>query len=289
MKKLNIINYPLLVVLIATLAYSKITFSTEPRKQAQLRSYLELPTSGKLPAIPYVWERKTNRKHLVVIGSRHERNPRSPMFDRIEAIFKRVRPEVVIHESVAPEQLKTMPRDQAIMIAADLGFAVYLAGKYGAPISSGDPPERAEFKALLAHYPAEDVFVFLTAQRLIGSVHKPDLKIARAEYSNFYQNYLVQNGIPKRQDWGQWDGFLKAYERVVGIPFSRDSWGPVFVNPTLRSGRLNQIARSSAVVRDRYLLAAIGKALKDHDRVVVVFGGWHVLALEPVLNDLMTE
>ena len=129
MKKLNIINSPLLVVLIATLGYSKITFSAERLNQAQPRSYLELPTSGKLSAIPYEWERKTNRKHLVVIGSRRERNPRSPMFDRIETIFKRVRPEMVIHESVAAEQLKTMPRDQAIVIAADLGFTIYLAGK----------------------------------------------------------------------------------------------------------------------------------------------------------------
>lgn len=142
------------MVLIATLVYSKITFSAEPVKQAPPRSYLELPTSGKLSAIPYVWERKTNRKYLVAIGSRHERNPRSPMFDRIDAIFKRVRPEMVIYESVAPKQLKTMPRDQSIVIAADLGLTIYLAGKYGAPISRRDPPERAEFKALLADYPA---------------------------------------------------------------------------------------------------------------------------------------
>lgn len=83
----------------------------------------------------------------MVIGSRHERNPHSPKFDRIEAIFKRVRPEIVIHESVAAEQLKTMPRDQSNVIAADLGFTIYLPGKYGAPISSGDASERAEFKA----------------------------------------------------------------------------------------------------------------------------------------------
>ena len=52
---------------------------------------------------------------------------------------------------------------------------------------------------------------------------------------------------------------------------------------------MNQIARTSDVVRDRYPLAVIRKALKDHDRVVVVFGGWHVLALKPVLNDVVIE
>ena len=52
MRKLNIINSPLLVVLIATLGYSKITFSAERLNQAQPRSYFELPKSGKLSAIP---------------------------------------------------------------------------------------------------------------------------------------------------------------------------------------------------------------------------------------------
>lgn len=289
MKKFNIIISILLLVVISTSTYGGAVFSAESRKPAQARSYLELPTSVKLSAAPYVWERITDRKHLVVIGSRHERSPHSPMYDRIEAVFKRVRPELVVHESVAPEQLKTMSRDQAIKTAADLGFAVYLAGKYGAATLSGDAPIKAEFKALLSNYAAEDVFVFLTVQRLIGSVNKPNLKIARAEYANFYQHYLVQNRIPKKQEWAEWDGFLKAYEHVVGSPFSRNSWSPDFVNPTLNKGRLNQVARSSDRVRDQHLLAAISKGLKDHDRVVVVFGGWHVLALEPVLNDLLIE
>jgi len=289
MKRLNITRPISVVFASAMLGFCTCSFSAEPRKQAQPRSYLELPTSGKFSAIPYVWERKGQRKHLIVIGSRHERDPNSPIFARIEAIFNRIWPEIVIHESVAPEQLKTMPRDQAIKIGADLGFTVYLAGKYNAQIRSGDAPEKDEFKALLAVYPAEDVFVFLTSQRLIGSVRNPDLKIAQAEYSSFYQDYLVKNGIPKRHDWAQWNGFLKAYERVVGKPFSRETWRPIFVNPTVSTTRLNQVARTSDIVRDRFLLAAIQNALKDYNRVVVVFGGWHVLALEPVLNDLVVD
>lgn len=289
MKQLNTNFLVSLVVVTAAVGFCGCSFSAEPRKPAQPRSYLELPGSRQVSAVPYVWERKGKTKHLIVIGSRHVRDPRSPLFDRIETIFNRIRPEVVIHENVAPEHLKTMPMDQAIKIGADLGFTVHLAERFNAQIRSGDAPEKDEFKALLAVYPAEDVFVFLTGQRLIGSVRNPDLKIAQAEYSNFYHGYLVKNGIPKREDWAQWNGFLKAYERVVGKPFTRESWHPVFVNPTVSATRLNQVARTSDVVRDRFLLASIRKALKDNDRVVVVFGAWHVLALEPVLNDLVLE
>jgi len=289
MKRLNINCVVYFAIVITTIGFCTSSFSAVPKGHAQPRSYLELPKLREFSTAPYVLERRGKRKHLIVIGSRHERDPNSSMLDGIEELFNRIRPEVVIHESFVPEQLKTMPRDQAIRVGADLGFAVYLAGRYDAQIRSGDAPEKAEFKALLAAHTAEEVFVFLTGQRLIGSVRNPDLKIAQAEYSKFYLEYLVKNGIPKRDDWSQWNGFLESYKRVVGKPFTRESWGPIFVNPTVNATRLNQVARTSDVVRDRFLLAAIHKALKDHDRVVVVFGSWHVLALEPVLNELVVE
>jgi hypothetical protein len=47
--------------------------------------------------------------------------------------------------------------------------------------------------------------------------------------------------------------------------------------------------RSADTFRDSHLLAAIQSALREHDRVVVVFGGWHVLALEPMLNGVFKD
>jgi hypothetical protein len=182
-----------------------------------------------------------------------------------------------------------MPRDQAIERAADLGFAVYLAGRYHVPVRSGDAPVREEFKALLARHAAEDVFVFLTAQRLIGSERNPDLKTAAAEYPGFFEDYLIGNGLPLHKGWEEWKGFLREYRRVVGRALSKTSWNPDLVSPILNSGRLSQIARTSDAFRDRYLLTSIQKALGDHDRIVVIFGGWHVLALEPELDEVLKD
>lgn len=52
MKKLNIISCPLVVVLIATLVYSKITFSAEPVKQAQPEAILNSQHQESFPPYP---------------------------------------------------------------------------------------------------------------------------------------------------------------------------------------------------------------------------------------------
>ncbi len=287
MKRLNSMRSALLVVGVIVTFGCASTFAANGEEQAKPRSYLELSASGKLSIVPYVWEREAHGKHVAVIGTRHRYDPRSPMYDRIEAIFKRIQPQLVLHENVAPEDLAVEPRDQAIRRAADLGFAVYLAHRYGVSVQSADAPVKEEIKALLARYPAEDVFVFLTAQRLIGSERNPDLKANAVEYPGFLENYLIQNGLPRKKDWEAWGGFLKEYKRVVGHPLIGKSWNPDLLSPIRNASRLNQVARTSDEFRDHYLLVTIKMALQKYDRVVVIFGGWHVLALEPELDGML--
>lgn len=135
----NIIRIALLLGTITALSGAK-ALATEAGRPVQPRNYLELAALAKPSTVPYVWEREAGAKHIVVIGSHHLRDPHAPMFDRIEAIFKRVQPQVVIHEGVAPEGLKTEPRDQVIKLGADLGFVVYLAGPTVFPSVTGMLP-----------------------------------------------------------------------------------------------------------------------------------------------------
>lgn len=250
------------------------------------RSYLDLPldAAGMPRSIPYVWERRHRGKQAVVIGTRHIRDADSPMYASIERIFERVRPQIVLHESTAPEALKSMSRADAIHVGADLGFAVHLAGSHGIATRSADASAREEIRELLVHYDAREILVFLTMQRLVGSVRNQDLDAAAAGYHDFFEDYLVGNGMPRRAGWESWQGFLREYRRVVGRDLTKDAWNPYLISPIRNAGRLSELARATNAVRDRYLLSAIRSALQEHDRVVVVFGNWHVLAVEPVLG-----
>jgi len=273
---------------VSTVASTRVV-STAPVKGA--RSYLELPldASGEARTLPYIWERRVNKKHIVVVGTRHVSDPRSPMYPRIQTIFERVRPQLVLHESEAPEALKKMKRDEAIKVGADLGFAVHLAGQYGARTRSADASPKEEIKALLTEFSAQEVLVFLTAQRLIGNVRKPNLDLAAAEYPRFYADYLVANGLPGTTSWQTWPGFLEAYENVVDQKLSPRLWNRDLFSPIKRTGRLSTLARSLNAIRDRRLLHEMRTALTRYDRVVVVFGSWHVLALEPVLESVLAR
>lgn len=264
--------------------------ATEIQAVAGTRSYLDLPidASGEPHVLPYIWERRAGGKHVVVLGTRHSFDPGSPMYPRIEKVFNRVRPQLVLHESEAPAALKSMPRDQAIKTGADLGFAVHLARKHGAATRSADAAPREEIRALLDKYSPQDVLVFLTAQRLIGNVRAPNMSSAAAEYPEFFTQYLVRNGFPASVEWKTWDGFLEAYENATGQPLSPDTWNRELFSPIKNTGRLSDVARSTNAVRDQQFLTEVRRALRDHDRVVVVFGSWHVLALEPVLEAALT-
>jgi hypothetical protein len=250
------------------------------------RSYLELPLgpSGELASHPYVWERRFDGKHVAILGTRHLRDPSSSMFERIQTAYDRVRPQIVIHESQAPPQLAALSREQAIRIGADLGFAIHLASAGGATIRSGDPSVRSEIRALMARFSTEEVLVFLTSQRHIGYTKEPNLADLGDGYVDFYDDYLVANGFPRHDSWDSWNGFREAYRRVAGRSLSAKTWDRDLTSPIHDNGRLSEISRVDNAFRDGYLVGTIRKALAEYDRVLVVFGSWHVLSLEPVLE-----
>lgn len=255
----------------------------------QPRDYLSLPDQGTLPQLPYVLRRDVGAKHLMVAGTLHLRNAGSPMYARLSATLDAAQPQVILHEGEIPAGLADLPRAQAISIGADLGFVASYALSKRIPLRSADAPLDHEISALLARHTAEDILVFLVAQRLIGGARAPDLRATGVQYPEFHAN-LVRHGLPSQPMHQRWEGYLRAYERVVGKPLSAATWSPDMLNPTKRSGgKLNEIVRSSERVRDRFLLGRINEALVRYDRVAVVFGGWHVLAVEPILMTMRMD
>ena len=278
-----------LLIFLAVAVSAGQSYADERTGQPSPSRYLRLKGSTKFNNAPYVWERTEGRKHIVVIGTFHLLDPQSPMYQRMAAIFERVQPQFILHESTAPDDLATETRDQAIRRGADLGFTVQLARQSGIPTESADAPAHEEMKELLARHSANDVFVYLVATRLIGSYRNPDLKEASSEYPAFFDSQIVGNGVPVQKGWESWTGFLREYHRISGHSLTAKTWDPQLLDPTLNMGRLNAVARTSAALRDHYLLAAIRSSLQKYDRVIVVFGSAHVVALEPALEGLLKE
>lgn len=278
-----------LLIFLAVAVSAGRGYAEEQMGQPAPNDYLRVKGSTKFNSAPYVWERTEGRKHIVVIGTFHLLDPQSPMYQRMAAIFERVQPQFILHESTAPDDLATETRDQAIRRGADLGFTVQLARQAGIPTESADAPAREEMKELLARHSASDVFVYLVATRLVGSYRNPELKEAASEYPAFFDSEVVGNGVPVQKGWESWAGFLSEYRQVTGRSLTAKTWDSRLLDPTLTMGRLNAVARTSDTLRDRYLLAAIRRSLQKYDRVIVVFGSAHVVALEPALEGALKD
>jgi hypothetical protein len=247
------------------------------------RSYLAVHHFPGIKALPLVLERHLRDKDLTVIGTRHVSNPESPMYRTIAATLDAKHPELILHEGDAPPDLGLGTASNAVRRAADLGFIAQYARQHGISFRSADAPVHAEIVDLLAQHTARDVFVFLTAQRLIGSTSHPDLAAAASAYPAFVTDYLERNGLPIDPTWREWQGFLSAYKALMGRPLETGSWSGRQFDPTLTGSPLNELARASDQIRDQWLLKTIRAALQEHDRVVVQFGLYHVLAIEPAL------
>lgn len=248
------------------------------------RSYLDLPvaTDGSPRQNPYIVRLERKDRSLLLLGVVHTRDPNAPLFGVLEREFIDFAPDILIHENQAPSELDD--RNKSISSGGDIGFVTHLAHKRGVPYVSGDLSEDQEFPLLASRGGVEPALVFLTAQRLITGMNG-DLSMAASEYQGFYEEYLVANKFPRREQHATWKGFSAAFERVQKRPLYGREWDYEIASPLREHGPLNVMSRLSHRLRDDHLLDVIAKKLALHKRILVVFGAWHVLAIEPVVSD----
>ena len=251
------------------------------------RSYLDLPLArdGSPPARPYVVRTARCGKALLAVGVVHSRDPSDPSHAEIVRLYEAFDPTLVLHENVAPRAEAS--REAAIEQAGELGLVRFLTAGDRTELRSADLAEADEFRRLLDRYPAATLLVFLTGQRLLtGMASEAE---AAAAYPGFYADYLEPNGIAGDTSWRSWDGFKAEYRRVVGDDYSAERFDPDRFSPIRKIGPLNDISRYAHRIRDEQIAASLRPALGEHRRVMLVFGAWHVLALEPLLPGLLAE
>ena len=263
----------------------------------KLISYLDIQvdSTGNLPVNPYIIDLENLGKRLVVIGTQHSYDSLNPMYLEMEKVFYSVAPEVIINEG--GDLTKTYSSlSEAIAMDSDLGFVKFLADSVGIETVNGDEPERLEFEELADAYSREEAILFYGSERfmfpyLFGefkgklpelyesifianlmNYHRVKLKPSEQKFTYYQEAYA--NFFHQNLDWGNFDQLRDSISQLDFIPFQD-------------AHHFNKVARTSKELRDRYLLRTIEEQLERHDIVMVVYGGWHVLAIEPALKQII--
>lgn len=265
----------------------------------QLVSYLDIAVDsmGNLPRNPYVIDVENNGKRLVVVGTQHSYDSLNPMYQKMEQLFYEVRPDVIINEG-GDLNKKYLSLNQAIAEDSDLGFDKYLADKTGIETVNGDEPQGQEFQELSEAYSKEEAIVFYGAERFmlpyVFGEYKGNLK--ELYERKFIANLIKYDKVPLTIDEQKFSYYQRAYEKYFNKRFDWNNFDQVRDNinqfdfiPFGSRHHFNEVARKSKELRDKYLLKTIEEQLQKHDTVMVVYGGWHILAVEPALTQIINR
>ena len=267
-------------------------YKTNKTENYELISYLDIKVDnkGNLPQVPYVIDLQKNNKHLIVVGTLHSRDTTNDMFSEIEKIFNKLKPEIAINEG--GQITKTFPnKNSAILKNGETGLLKFLCDKQNIKMLNGDMPDKKEFAELETYYSKDEILFFFASERFVLPYtywnEKGDLDSLYE--SELIKGYLISEGIKLTSEENQFSYYKSLYKKYFKKEFNIDNINSDDFSPIRNTHHFCEIARKSKELRDKYLIQQIEKQLKYYDKVLVVFGGWHILAIEPALTQVINK
>ncbi len=197
-------------------------------------------------------------------------------------------PEVAINEGGEVLKMYT-DRNTAIENNGEIGLLKFLCDKQKIKMINGDMPDDKEFEELSMAYSVDEALFFFASERFVLPYTYWDESgnIDSLYESDFIKGYLELCNIKLMPDKKSFSFYKQLYERYLKTKFSIKSICSDNFSPIRRKHHFCEVARKSKELRDKYLLRQIEEQLKNNDKVIVVFGGWHVLAIEPALKQII--
>lgn len=258
-----------------------------------LTSYLDIDVDslGRLPENPYVVNVEKNGKHIIVVGTLHSRDTLDPLFISIEKLFNQFQPTVAINEGgkVTDSYLN---RNNAIQKDGEVGLLKFLCDSLKIEMINGDAQEKDEFLMLSKAFSREEALFYYTSERFVLPLQHwatEEYDIDSLYKTEFIDGYLNSCGIKLNSEEKTFDYYRNHYKQYFKKDFHIEDLNSDDFITIKKQHHFSELARKSCNFRDRHLLELIEKELKQHDRIIVVFGGWHVLAIEPAVKQIINK
>ncbi|WP_266367202.1 hypothetical protein [Tellurirhabdus rosea] len=239
---------------------------------------------------PHVIDLRKGEKRLVFVGCDHVRDTTHRQFSMIEQYFRQVKPQIAFNEG-GPLTRQYQSLHEAISRDGETGCLKFLSDKAGIHMLDGDLNDSLEYALMLRRYPKEQLFLYYIMERTViphlsgFNGNEPFEKV----YPKEIETYYVRRGFPLAEHERGLAYFENLYQKYIGRPFLPILNADVEKFDYVNGGNclFCALGRATKMLRDSVLLAKIDRALDQHDRVMVTFGGGHALALEPALKQLM--
>ncbi len=233
---------------------------------------------------PYVAMFNRGGKSLLFLGARHERDiENAPTHAFVREAMDRFRPQVAIIEGLStsegpqPERFMEAARKRvASGMAPESMYTAVLADDLGAVVIGGEPDAEATPRVIReAGYSDEDLLGFLLTRRVASIVQGGRMDGEFGDQADRHLRQLKARNNIKSDFNGQ--AFLKWYEDAVGQPFNpRRAKQEVSPSAVDEPTSLRKMAVLVMKAREHNLAKLEARMLREHDRVLVVYGSGHL-------------
>ncbi len=241
--------------------------------------------------IPYT-DLVNGEKHLIFFGASHTRDPGHPQFAQLVKAFTDMKPEIAFNEGGQISEITTYPTiDSAIRSNGETGLLKYLCDSIGIKMVNGDMDDKQEFASLQQHIPKDQIYLYMAVERYLNGYkrgHFPGMTLEEGWETRFLP-YLRRSDFALTPQEESLDSLKKIYEYYVLKDFSLDSLVEMHEYYLIKDGTLGDVGRATKIVRDQALLEKIDNALDQYNKVFVVFGASHRIAVEPSLQQIIDK
>lgn len=243
---------------------------------------------------PYIVDAVAGKKHVILVGCDHNRNPEHPQFNLIEQYFGKLKPQITFNEGgQLSDSVQITSLKEGITKRGETGALKYLSNQAHIGMLDGDMADSVEFKIMLKKYPKDKLLLYYVMERMVipylnGAYGKMPFE---PFYNKVIKTWFVEPGFPLTAKEQKYEYFKNIYRKLIGVDFKLEMNKDIERFDYINGGDCEfcALGRVSKMVRDSALLCKIDKALNNYDRVMVTFGQGHVLAIEPALRQLVAK
>jgi hypothetical protein len=265
--------------------YPTIDYLTVRKKLDTLN--IELNAHGYSPTITVL---SNNNKRLAFFGASHTRTVDHPQFKALQKEFLAQNPQIAFNEGGQVSK-KYNSVDSAILNNGETGLLKYLCDRQNIAMLDGDMSAKEEFAGLLKQFPEDQVYLYMAVERFLNPFkqgYNKNLSFEEA-FQKEHVAYLENNGFNLSAEEKTTDYLRKLYAKYFKQPLDLNHLVEVHDYYLTNMGIFGKIGRTSKDIRDQVLLSKIDKALDEYDRVFIVFGGSHWVAVQPALRYIINK
>lgn len=237
---------------------------------------------------PFIAVYAKGKKELIFIAGDHGVGVDSPVAKTIKDAFKRFKPKAVVVEGLSDSGEAWLKQAKVYAETNPKGFPenyypAYLADKAHIPFIGGEPTRKQTYDAAKdLGYTAADVMGLAAAANVGAMTHKDPRVLAQS-----LDDYLTREAKTLGLTSYRYADYERWYDTHGGIGKKANELDGMDTRPYNEKDAnfIQKIAYDLELVREHTIVVKIARMLKEHDRVLVVYGSGHLVRQREVWKD----